>query len=128
MKTHYVVALSAAAGIAVGAVAVRTLHAQAKPPGYIIAEIDVSDPDGYAKDFLPKAGKALTDGGAKFIVRGGKPIAIDGAPPPSRIVITRFDSQEQGKAAYTSPAYMDARKIGDKYAKFRIYAVEGIGK
>lgn len=128
MKTRYVIALSAAAGIAAGAAAVETLHAQAKAPGFVIAEIDVNNVDGYTKEFLPLAAKSLSDGGAKFVVRGGKPMALEGAAPPSRIVITRFDSQEQGKAAYTSPAYMEARKIGDKYAKFRIYTVEGLGE
>jgi uncharacterized protein (DUF1330 family) len=30
------------------------------------------------------------------------------------------------KAAYNSPEYKEARKIGDKYAKFRAFAVEGL--
>jgi len=33
---------------------------------------------------------------------------------------------EAAKAAYSLPAYKEARKIGDKYAKFRIVAVEGV--
>jgi len=126
MKTKYVIALSAAAGIAVGAAAVQTLHAQAKAPGYIVAEIDVSNVEGYTKEFLPKAGPALEAGGAKFLVRGGKNEAIDGAPPSKRVIISQFDSMEKAVAAYRSPAYMEARKIGDKYAKFRIFAVEGV--
>jgi hypothetical protein len=32
MKTHYTVALSICAGLAIGAAAVQALHAQAKPP------------------------------------------------------------------------------------------------
>ncbi len=83
MQTKYVVAISAAAGIAIGAAAVQTLHAQAKPPGFIVAEIDVNNVDGYTKEFLPKAGPALDAGGAKFLARGGKTEAIEGAPPPN---------------------------------------------
>ena len=126
MRTHYLIALSAAAGIVVGAAAVQTLHAQAKAPGFIVAEIDVSNVDGYSKEFLPKAGPALEAGGAKFLVRGGKNEAIDGAAPPKRVIISQFESLEKAVAAYTSPAYLEARKIGDKYAKFRIFAVEGV--
>jgi uncharacterized protein (DUF1330 family) len=37
-----------------------------------------------------------------------------------------FESMEAAKAAYTSPAYLEARKIGHKYAKLRIFAVEGL--
>ena len=39
------------AGIAVGALAVQGLHAQAKPPVYNIVEIDVTNPEAYAKDY-----------------------------------------------------------------------------
>jgi len=126
MKTRYVIALSAAAGIVAGAAIIETLHAQAKPPGFIVAEIDVSNVDGYTKEFLPKAGPALEAGGSKFLARGGKNEAIDGAAPPQRVIISQFESLEKAVAAYKSPAYLEARKIGDKYAKFRIFAVEGV--
>jgi len=36
MKTQYTVALSMLAGIGLGAVAVQGLHAQAKPPAYLV--------------------------------------------------------------------------------------------
>lgn len=38
----------------------------------------------------------------------------------------RFDSLEKAQAAFASKAYTDAKAIGDKYAKFRVYAVEGL--
>ena len=126
MKTQYIVALSVAAGVAIGAAAIQTLHAQAKPAGYVVVEIDVSDPDAYAKEFLPGAGKALADAGIKFLARGGKTISIEGEPPQKRMVIGQFENLEKAHAAYTSPAYTEARKIGNKYAKFRIYAIEGV--
>ncbi|HZQ12712.1 MAG TPA: DUF1330 domain-containing protein [Pseudolabrys sp.] len=126
MKTHYIVALAAAAGIAIGAAAVETLHAQAKPPGFLVAEIDVSNVEAYNKEFLPLASKALDAGGAKFLVRGGKHTAIDGPAPPQRVVISQFESLEKAVATYQSPEYREARKIGDKYAKFRIWAAEGV--
>jgi uncharacterized protein (DUF1330 family) len=39
-----------------------------------------------------------------------------------------FDNLEKAQAAYSSPAYLEARKIGDKYGKLRIFAVEGIAQ
>ena len=47
MKTRYTVALSILAGVAVGAAAVQALHAQAKPPAYVVAEIDVTNAEPY---------------------------------------------------------------------------------
>jgi uncharacterized protein (DUF1330 family) len=72
--------------------------------------------------------KAIEAGGGKFLVRGGKIVAIEGASPAGRVVVSVFDNVEQAKAALASPAYLDARKIGDKYATFRSYVVEGLAK
>jgi uncharacterized protein (DUF1330 family) len=128
MKTNSKVAIALVAGAALGGAAIQGLHAQAKAPGYVVVEIDVSNAEGYNKEFLPLGGKALADSGAKFLARGGKAVAIYGVPPKSRTVIVAFDSLEKAQAAYTSPAYMEARKIGDKYATFRICATEGLAQ
>jgi uncharacterized protein (DUF1330 family) len=45
-----------------------------------------------------------------------------------RTVIVAFDSLEKAQATFTGAAYREGRKIGDKYAKFRIWAMEGIAK
>ena len=128
MKTRYTVALSICAGVAVGAAAVQALHAQAKPPTYVIAEIDVTNPGPYDKEYVPPAAKAITDGGGKYIVRGGATVAIFGAPPKPRIAVMVFESMEKVQAAFNSSAYKEAKKAGDKDAKFRVYAVEGLSQ
>jgi hypothetical protein len=53
MQTKYTVALSLVVGFALGAAAIQTLRAQAKAIGYVVAEVNVKDQDGYKKDFLP---------------------------------------------------------------------------
>jgi uncharacterized protein (DUF1330 family) len=55
-------------------------------------------------------------------------VAIDGDPPKVRTVILAFESLEKAQAAFASTAYRENRKIGDKYAKFRIWAVEGLAQ
>ena len=48
MKTRYTVALSMLAGIGLGAVAVQGIHAQGKPPAYLVIEINkVTDAEGF---------------------------------------------------------------------------------
>jgi len=37
-----------------------------------------------------------------------------------------FENLDMAQAAYNSPAYLEARKIGDKYSKLRTFAVEGL--
>src|SRR5215470_2929419 len=128
MASQIKVVLGVLAGFGFGAVTVQALHAQAKPPAYVISEIEVTNPDAYAKEYVPLANKALADSGQKRLVSGGKTISIAGAPPASRVVVSVFDNLEKAQAAYSSPAYLEARKIGDKYGRLRIFAVEGIAQ
>ena len=128
MKTRHTAALSILAGIAVGAAAVHALHAQAKPPAYVVAEIDVTNLGPYDKEYVPPAAKAITDGGGKYLVRGGDTEAFYGEPPKPRIAVMVFESMEKARAAFESSAYKEAKKLGDKYAKFRVYAVEGLSQ
>jgi uncharacterized protein (DUF1330 family) len=74
----------------------------------------------------PSFGWALSDGGSGFkVVAGGKNVTIEGTPPKARYVIVSYENMDKAIAAYNSPAFKEARKIGDKYASsFRIIAVE----
>ena len=128
MKRLLAPALTLFAGIAIGAVAVHSLHAQAKPPGYYIAEITVKDPDAYAKEFVPPATKSFQDQNGKFLIRGGKTVATQGAAPAPRVVVIQFDSLDKAQAWWNSPAQKAAQAIGDKYASFRSFIVEGLGQ
>jgi uncharacterized protein (DUF1330 family) len=128
MKTRYTVALSIWAGVVVGAAAVQALHAQAKPPAYVVAEIDVTNPEPYDREYVPPAAKAITDGGGKYLVRGGRTEAIYGAPPKTRIAVMAFENMEKAQAAFNSSAFKEAKKLGDKYAKFRVYIAEGVSQ
>jgi uncharacterized protein (DUF1330 family) len=128
MKSQYTLALTLVAGVAIGAAAVEVLHAQSKPI-YTVAMIQISDPEAYMKEFAPKAQAALKTAGSQFLA-GGSPTMIDGdpAPPNTRITVRKYNSIEEAKAAYGSAEYKEVRKIGDKYAKFRVFAVEAVSQ
>ena len=46
-------ALALVASFALGAAAVQTLYAQAKPPGYAIVEVNVTDENDSPRNFFP---------------------------------------------------------------------------
>jgi uncharacterized protein (DUF1330 family) len=126
MRTPFVVALSLTAGALLGATAVHGVQAQARPKAYVVGEIDVTDPEGYAREFGPLARKALAEGpGYRALALGGKTTVIAGPPPKQRVIINVFDSVDDAVKAYSSPAFLKAKKIGDKYATFRTFVVEG---
>jgi uncharacterized protein (DUF1330 family) len=125
MKTRFVVLVSVMAGVALGAAGVQALHAQAKPPAFVVGEIDVKNAELLDKEYVPNASKVVRDGGGKYLVVGGKSVSFYGEPP-KRIAIMAFDNLEKAEAAFNSAAYKQAKAVGDKYATFRIYAVEGV--
>jgi uncharacterized protein (DUF1330 family) len=126
MKTCFTMALLMLGGITAGGLAVQGLHAQSKPAAYVIAEIDVIDQDGYAKEYQSRAVKQIIEvGGGKFLSRGSKSISIRGEPP-KRIVLFAFENLDKAQPAFASPGYAEAYAYGERYAKFRIYAVEGL--
>jgi uncharacterized protein (DUF1330 family) len=119
------------AGVAIGALAVQGLHAQAKPPVYFVAEIDVTNPDAYAKEYAPKAQAIIRAAGGRFLAIGGSAAttgtvtAFDG-DAPKRVVVQVWDSMEKIRAWRANPEYVELRKVGEKYAKFRSFAVDGL--
>jgi len=131
MKRYVGLGLAMLAGTVIGAAAVNGLHAQAKPPVYLITEIDVTDPEGYAKEFAPRAQATVKAAGARFVVIGGtagvgaKPITPFAGAPPKRLTIQVWDSLDALNAWYNGADYQAALKIGEKYATFRRFAVEG---
>jgi uncharacterized protein (DUF1330 family) len=127
MKSHYTVSLAILAGVGIGAVAVQSLHAQSKPPAYFVAETDVSNPDAYAKEYIPRVITTIKASGGRYVA-AGKATPLEGEPPKSRIVVIAFDSLEKIDAWRNSEAFKEDRKIGDKYAKFRAYAIEGVSQ
>src|ERR1700749_788838 len=119
------------AGTLIGAAAVSGLHAQAKPPVYLVTEIDVTNPDAYAKEFAPKAQATIKAAGGRFIaiggVAGGGGEPVDALPrtPPKPRTIQTWDGYDALKAWFNGADYQAALKIGEKYATFRRYAIEG---
>jgi uncharacterized protein (DUF1330 family) len=126
MKTYHIVALAALAVVGIGGLAVEGLHAQAKPPAYHIAEIDVTNEDLYNKEWAPKADATIKAAGGVLLVHGTNIERIEGAAP-KRLLITKWRNIDELTAWRESEAYMRTLPILDKAVKsVRSYAVEGV--
>ena len=93
-------------------------------PGYVIADVTVTDPETYA-DY-----RALTPGSiaafdGRFLVRGGEHEVIAGGWQPGRLVLLEFDSLARAEAWYDSPAYVEARAIRQRASTGTVVMVEG---
>ena len=124
MKTHYAIAL-AVAGVAVGGLAVEGLHAQAKPPAYYVAEVNVANEDVYSKEWAPKVAETMKAAGGTYIARGTNIQGFDGTAP-KRVVIMKWDNMDKLKAWREGAAYKALAPIREKAIKSTTaYAIEG---
>ena len=126
MKTSGMLALAALAGVSTGVVGAKIIHAQeAKvPPAYFIAELEVTDPPAMRK-YGEKVPETLAPFNHHYVVRGGKPQALEGEPPKG-VVIIAFDSAAKAREWFDSPAYEAIKPIRQSAAKSRIFVVEGV--
>ena len=125
MKAQLGMTLSMVVGAALGGGVIQALHAQAKPPVYMIAINEVSDQERYAKEYVSPAQKSVKDHGGEYVAAGpGTQVA--GNLPHGPVVILRWDSMEALQGWHNSPEFQAALKIGEKYAKFNIVAVNGL--
>jgi len=124
MKSTYKMALVALSGAAFGAAAIHGLHAQGKPLAYVITEVEIIDQAAF-NEFSPKVPATTQAFGGKYLVRGGKVIALDGEAP-KRVVVSVFESAEKAQAWLNSEAWKALTPMRTKAAKTRAYIVEGI--
>ena len=92
---------------------------------YVVAMVNVTDPEKYAK-YSAKASIACDKFGGEFIVRGGNPEVVEGNVPYGRIVVIRFEAREQAHAFYDSMQYQDARQERLGAADFNLAIVDGV--
>ena len=95
-------------------------------PGYVIADVTVTDPETYA-DYrrLTPGSIAAFDG--RFLVRGGEHEVIAGGWQPGRLVLLEFDSPARAAAWYDSPTYVEARAIRQRASTGHMVHLEGDG-
>ena len=107
MKARYTV-LAALAGFGIGAVTIDQLHAQGKPPVFVVTEIDMKNAEAYQKEYAPKAQAAIKKHGGKILAAGQNITVLEGAPPKARVAIQQWDSIEKLQVLRNSADYKEA--------------------
>jgi uncharacterized protein (DUF1330 family) len=124
MKTLYTLALAVATGFGLGAAAVQTIHAQAKPKGYVITEIEVINQEAQ-NAYLPKVGEVIKSTGGQYLARGGRIAALEG-DAPKRATIVVYDTFEKALAARNSDAWKALAADRAKAIKAKSFLIEGL--
>jgi len=126
-KTNHKLALASLAGVSMGVAGAKAIHAQQvkTPPGYVIAEVEVTDPIALKK-YGEKAPAIVASYNGRYVVRGGEVQPLEGEPPKGYVVVIAFDSVAKAREWYDSPDYKAIRPIRQVATKSRIFIAEGV--
>ena len=93
---------------------------------YIIARINVKDPETYKK-YTAQTPGAIASFDGRFIVRGGRMNLLEGDNPElNRTVVIEFPSYDRAMEFYNSAEYQEIVKLRWQAADGQVLLVEGI--
>ncbi len=91
--------------------------------GYWIARVDVTDQVSYA-GYVAANAVSFAKYGARFVIRGGRFEAVEGAAR-SRNVVIEFPSYQAALDCYRSPEYAEAMALRLDASEADILIIEG---
>lgn len=94
------------------------------PKGYVVANVEVTNPEKYA-DYRPLSTKAMQAYGGKVLVRGGQSETLEGQFH-ARTIVIEFADLETAKRFYHSAEYQVAREARAGVAQMNLMVVEGV--
>ena len=93
-------------------------------PAYVIARIEVTDPEEYARYARQTVALAEAFGG-RFLVKGGPQLVMEG-DAPSRHVVMEFPSRIAAERWFNSPEYQRILPIAMRASTRSVVIVEGV--
>ena len=94
-------------------------------PGYVIGNINVTDPDAF-EQYRGMVPATIAAYGGKYLVRGGVADVVEGDWNPNRLVVLEFESVERAREWYNSPEYTPAKAVRLKASTGDLLFVEGV--
>jgi len=94
-------------------------------PAYVIAEINITNPEGY-KAYTTMVPPTIEQYGGRFLVRGGATEVLEGDWPTRRRVIIEFPSLAAAKKWWDSPEYAKPKGLRRANSEGRLLLLEGI--
>jgi uncharacterized protein (DUF1330 family) len=93
-------------------------------PAYVIADVDVHDPEAYAR-YREGVPASLEPYGGRFVVRGGAWEALEGEADLHRLVVLEFPDAATARRWHDGPEYEPLLALRQAAATTRMVVVEG---
>jgi len=94
-------------------------------PAYVVADIHITNPDGY-RAHVPVALATIARFGGHVIAGGGRLELLDGGPPPERVVIIEFPDARTARRWYQSDEHQAALKVRLATSHGRVILIDGV--
>ena len=94
-------------------------------PAYVIAVVDVTNPERY-RDYTARTPDSIARHGGRWVVRGGSTRVLEGDWDPGRIVVIEFPSVEAALGWFESDDYQELAAIRRDASTARILVAEGV--
>ena len=92
---------------------------------YVIAHIDVTDPELY-DEYRNGVLATITRYGGRFLVRAGATEVLEGSFRPKRVVVVEFPSVELAKTWWDSPEYRPLRELRQRASNGDLFIAAGV--
>ena len=93
-------------------------------PAYVVAEVNITNPEGY-KEYSAVVPATIEKYGGRFLVRGGKAHPLEGDWPECRRVIIEFPSADAARKWFDSPEYEKPKALRKANSDGRLLLIEG---
>jgi uncharacterized protein (DUF1330 family) len=101
-----------------------TKRGEAYVAAYVIAEVTITDPQGF-EAYRQMVPATVAKYGGKFVVRGGALEKLEGNWEPMRLVIIEFESAERAMQWWASEDYREAKELRQRTAQTNLIVIEG---
>ena len=92
---------------------------------YVIADIEVTDKEGFA-EYQQKVPATIAAYGGRYLVRGGATEILEGSWSPRRTVVLEFPDMARLKTWYNSPEYRPLIAIRSRTTRSNLVIAKGI--
>ena len=93
-------------------------------PAYLIAHVEVRDPDRY-REYTLHTPRVIAAFGGRMIVRNGERRVLEGPPDPRRVIVVEFPTLDDVVRFHASPEYSVLRRMREAAGTAQIIAIEG---
>jgi uncharacterized protein (DUF1330 family) len=94
-------------------------------PVFVIVDIDIHDPEGFA-EYRAKVPATIEAHGGRYLARGGATEVLEGSWEPKRCVLLEFPDMASFRRWWTSPEYVELSKIRHRTTTGNLIVTQGL--